>query len=68
MRGKVRKYCFYEGDFSDPYIGYYHAKKNIEILLSMPRLPNKIFPWLDRQGVLVWQKRLEGLRKKVWGF
>ncbi len=65
MGKKARKYHFYEGDFSNPHIGYWHAKKNLEILLSMPKLPNKIFPWLDKKGVLVWLERLENLHKKV---
>ena len=63
---KGRKYHFYEGDFSDPYIGYYHAKRNLEILLSMPKLPNKIFPWLDKRGVMAWLERLESMKRKVW--
>ena len=62
---KRRKYQFYEGDFSDPHIGYYHAKRNLKILLSMPKLPNKIFPWLDRKGVKEWINRLESLHRKV---
>jgi len=33
--------------------------------LKMPKLPNKIFPWLTKEEVLEWKKRTENLYKKL---
>jgi len=38
---------------------------NLEILLKMPKLPNKIFPWLTKEEVLKWKKKTKELYKKL---
>ena len=62
---KKRRWVFYEGDFSDIHIGYHLAMANLDTLLKMPRLPNKIFPWLNRAEVMEWKKRAESLYRKL---
>lgn len=62
---KKRKYVFYEGPFQPLHIGYHQAMANLDILLKMPKLPNKIFPWLTKKEVLEWKKRTESLYKKL---
>jgi len=46
-------------------IGYYLAMFNLDRLLKMKKLPNKFFPWLNREEILEIRDRAEILYHKI---